>query len=52
MVIGVALRGIGKIIKSQARKNRRKRLGLPAETYLQRQKRIKKSAKKKADKRK
>ena len=38
MVIGVALRGIGKIIKSQGRKNRRKRLGLPAETYLQRQK--------------
>ena len=47
--IGIAIKGIGKALKASKRKARRKRLGLPAETYLQRQKRIKKAGKKRAD---
>ena len=49
---GIAIKGIGKALKAYKRANRRERLGLPRETYLQRQKRIKKAAQKKADKRK
>ena len=50
--IGLAIKGIGKALKAYKRANRRERLKLPRETYLQRQKRIKKTAQKKADKRK
>ncbi len=49
---GIALKGIGKALKNYQRGNRRQRLGLPRETYTQRMTRIKKAAKKKADKRK
>jgi hypothetical protein len=51
-IVGQAVRGFGKAIKAQKRKARRKRLGLPAETNIQRMKRIKKAGQKRADKRK
>jgi len=51
-IVGQAVRGFGKAIKAQKRKARRKRLGLPAETNIQRMKRIKKTGQKRADKRK
>ena len=47
--IGIAIKGIGKALKAYKRKVKRKKLGLPAETYLQRQKRIKKAGQKKAN---
>lgn len=50
--IGLAVRGIGKALKNYKRANRRQRVGLPRETYLQRMKRIKKAGQKRADKRK
>ena len=50
--IGLAIKGIGKALKAYKRANRRERLRLPRETYLQRQKRIKKAGQKRADKRK
>ena len=37
-IVGQAVRGFGKAIKAQKRKARRKRLGLPAETNIQRMK--------------
>ena len=49
--IGLAVKGIGKALKNYKRANRRQKLGLPRETYLQRQKRIKKAGQKRADKR-
>jgi len=51
-IVGQAVRGFGKAIKAQKRKAKRKRLGLPAETNIQRMKRIKKAGQKRADKRK
>jgi len=51
-IVGKAVRGFGKAIKAQKRKAKRKRLGLPAETNIQRMKRIKKAGQKRADKRK
>ena len=50
--IGIAIKGIGKALKAYKRKARRKQLGLPAETNIQRMKRIKKAGQKRADKRK
>jgi len=43
--IGIAIKGIGKALKSYKRKARRKRLGLPAETNKQIRTRLKKSKK-------
>ena len=40
-----------KALKNYQRANRRQRVGLPRETYLQRMKRIKKAGQKRADKR-
>ena len=48
--VGIAIKGIGKALKASKRKSRRKKLGLPAETNLQRMKRIKKAGQKRADK--
>jgi|9_EtaG_2_1085328.scaffolds.fasta_scaffold173901_2 Sec-independent protein translocase protein TatA len=48
--IGIAIRGIGKALKAYKRANRRQKLGLPRETYLQRMKRTKKAGQKSADK--
>jgi hypothetical protein len=50
--IGIAIKGIGKAFKAYKRKARRKSLGLPRETNMQRMKRIKKAGQKRADKRK
>ena len=40
-IFGVALRGFGKALAKSARKSRRKRLGLPAETNKQMRTRLK-----------
>jgi|TARA_R110000751_G_scaffold40718_1_gene96160 hypothetical protein len=49
--IGLAVRGIGKALKASKRKARRKRLGLPKKTFMERQKSAKKAGQKRADKR-
>ena len=48
---GIAIKGVGKALKAYKRKAKRKKLGLPAETNMQRMKRIKKAGQKRADKR-
>ncbi len=47
--VGIAIRGLGKALKAYKRANRRKRLGLPKKTFLQRHTTAKKAGKKRAD---
>ena len=47
--VGIAIKGFGKALKAYKRANRRKRLGLPKKTFMERQKSAKKVGKAMAD---